>query len=626
MTALSALAREVGEHQLDEVDKRILELRKLPAKAVQLGVAATRSSLLPATTLSMADENERVVREYTKLLSQMIDEVGGQEHIDCLFDQLQQIINMAFMNISSEDREQVAQAIIALTESMRLEDVDRLLIPLIEELSQDYFLKKCLCAPLLPTAFTKSPAHRQRVHRIFIELCSDTADVVVQAASTVLPQMIEIVETVEQDLQDAVKRLVIDASIPSTRMNAVIAVVELLGKVSLDRKEQLIQNVLRSVVHDKADEVRVLLAAKMTRIQVNVGYPLMKSLVKFVAGHLEKGGTMVKVKAIENFPDFLRGFPSSEIPGLVVRFSNIKELAQCGDRPEKTESVRVALATALTHLANIIPAELYQSEYVPVIEELMSDDSAKVREALVSNIRPVVALIGQERFVSTFQDVVVEMASHSNWRVRQSVLNAISVMSFPSEVVGNLVSAMLKDECFELRSAAASQIRDIICKYPQSYMVDRLLRLLVDMANAKDKFTLRVTSLKALDCSMAVLPQRFIDETVYGLLKRLGRDKVANVRLNAAKCMATILLLPRPAEDQAVLMIAGQNEETRRAALLEHLKRLAKDKDFDVKRTASKKLGWVSVMVHLKTLHIATTRRITFKRTNSKTSLCKGTQ
>lgn len=43
-------------------------------------------------------------------------------------------------------------------------------------------------------------------------------------------------------------------------------------------------------------------------------------------------------------------------------------------------------------------------------------------------------------------------------------------------------------------------------------MVDRLLRLLVDMANAKDKFTLRVTSLKALDCSMAVLPQRFIDE------------------------------------------------------------------------------------------------------------------
>lgn len=41
-------------------------------------------------------------------------------------------------------------------------------------------------------------------------------------------------------------------------------------------------------------QVRVLLAAKMTRIQVNVGYPLMKSLVKFVIGHLEKGGTKVK--------------------------------------------------------------------------------------------------------------------------------------------------------------------------------------------------------------------------------------------------------------------------------------------------------------------------------------------
>lgn len=53
---------------------------------------------------------------------------------------------------------------------------------------------------------------------------------------------------------------------------------------------------------------------------------------------------------------------------------------------------------------NFLPAgELYQQEYVPVIEELMSDDSAKVREALVTNIKPVVALIGQQMFVSTFQ-------------------------------------------------------------------------------------------------------------------------------------------------------------------------------------------------------------------------------
>lgn len=55
----------------------------------------------------MTDENERVVREYAKMLSTMIEEVGGDEHIDCLFDQLKQIINMSFMNISSEDREQV---------------------------------------------------------------------------------------------------------------------------------------------------------------------------------------------------------------------------------------------------------------------------------------------------------------------------------------------------------------------------------------------------------------------------------------------------------------------------------------------------------------------------------------
>lgn len=63
------------------------------------------------------------------------------------------------------------------------------------------------------------------------------------------------VETVEQDLQEAVKRLATEASIPSTRMNAVIALVDLLAKIPPERKEQLIQTVLRTVIHDKADEV-----------------------------------------------------------------------------------------------------------------------------------------------------------------------------------------------------------------------------------------------------------------------------------------------------------------------------------------------------------------------------------
>lgn len=67
-------------------------------------------------------------------------------------------------------------------------------------------------------------------------------------------------------------------------------------------------------------------------------------------------------------------------------------------------------------------------------------------------------------------------------------------------------------QCFELRTAAAAHVRDTICKYPQSHVVDRILRLIVDMANNKDKFTLRVTSLKALEFSMAVLPQRFMEE------------------------------------------------------------------------------------------------------------------
>lgn len=146
--------------------------------------------LLPEKTASMFHENERVVRVYTRLLPQMVEEVGGESHIDCLFEQVRGIISMSFMTMSSDDRDAVVSTIIELTEMLRREDVDRLLMPLVDDLAQDDFLKKCLCAPLLPTAYKRS-SKPAKAYKLFLDLCNDPTDVVSQAASTVLPAMIE---------------------------------------------------------------------------------------------------------------------------------------------------------------------------------------------------------------------------------------------------------------------------------------------------------------------------------------------------------------------------------------------------------------------------------------------------
>ncbi|XP_028968224.1 serine/threonine-protein phosphatase 2A 65 kDa regulatory subunit A alpha isoform-like [Galendromus occidentalis] len=578
MAALAKLAKEVGEHQLDEIDKRILELRKLPDLAIELGPEKTRKKLLPQKTMSMEQENERVVREYAKLLSQMVEEVGGEAFIDCLFDQLKAIINMAFMTISSEDREQVASAIITLSEMLKKEEVDRLLMPLVEELAQDYFLKKCLCAPLLPTAYKRS-SRPSKAYNLFLELCNDSADVVVQAASTVLPAMIELLEKVDVDLQEVVKKLAIEASIQSTRMNAVLALVDLIPKISDEQKDNLIQNVLRTIIHDKSDEVRVLLASKIPSIQANVGYPLMKGLVKFVVGHIEKGGTRVKVKAVENLPEFMRGFPADDIPGLVGRLRNLKELVNSGEKPEKTEDIRIALARTVTQLASIVPLDIYQDEYVPLIEELLLDESPKVREALVSNIKPVVQLIGQEKFVNTFQELVSEMASHANWRVRLSALNAMAIMRFPPDTVAALITSLMKDECFELRSLAAAHVREIFLKYSaEAWLLEKVLQLIQELSYSIDKVGFRVTAAKAVEAVSQATSAERIDQFVFPVLERLSRDKLPAVRLNVARCYASMLI-----NDQNL-------DEDKKFVASDKLRALSKDTDFDVKRVASRSI------------------------------------
>lgn len=77
----------------------------------------------------------------------MVEQVDDETHVDCLFEQLEAIVEMAFMTISSEDREKVAEAVIALCKSLKMEDTGSLLMPLVEELAGEYFLKKSLRSP-----------------------------------------------------------------------------------------------------------------------------------------------------------------------------------------------------------------------------------------------------------------------------------------------------------------------------------------------------------------------------------------------------------------------------------------------------------------------------------------------
>lgn len=67
-------------------------------------------------------------------------------------------------------------------------------------------------------------------------------------------------DKVELDFQDVVRKLAIEASIVSTRKNAVKALVDIFPKVDLEQQGFLVQNVLRGILHDKSDDVRVLLA------------------------------------------------------------------------------------------------------------------------------------------------------------------------------------------------------------------------------------------------------------------------------------------------------------------------------------------------------------------------------
>jgi serine/threonine-protein phosphatase 2A regulatory subunit A len=255
---------------------------------------------------------------------------------------------------------------------------------------------------------------------------------------------------------------------------------------------------------------------------------------------------------------------------------------------------KTALAIMDSSEGGTLEDSLIVQTFGPLLESFLQDEFQEVQLQVLSNLYKLSHLLtGMNGVVST----ILNMSKATNWRVREGVATLLPHLAearglefFMNVLLEPAWLVLLLDPVASVRAACVAGMPVLVNAAGQEWMVQNILPQHVRIYNhaAAGSYLIRITILQA-HAAMAVACQSgsaaagggsLWNDAVFQMLRGLV-DKVANVRMVAAKGLAKVVVAEDPAQVavvQAQIMPALE-------------KRMAEEEDIDCRQTCSEALA-----------------------------------
>ncbi|KAI6674191.1 hypothetical protein NL676_002097 [Syzygium grande] len=182
--------------------------------------------------------------------------------------------------------------------------------------------------------------------------------------------------------------------------------------------------------------------------------------------------------------------------------------------------VRIAAAGKVTWLCRILNPELAIQQILPCVKELSTDSSQRVRSALASVIMgmaPVLGnvVIGIDLLSQSLLPSIVELAEDRHWRV------------------------------YSIRDAAANNVRRLAEEFGPEWAMEHIVPQALDMISNPHSLY-RMTVLHVISLLAPVMGSDLTCSKLLPVVISSSKDRVPNIRFNAAKVLQSIIPLVGP--------------------------------------------------------------------------------
>lgn len=577
---LARIADVIKHLKHDVLEPRLEAATHLREVAQVLKPERTRSELVPFICSELLVDDDKMLLEIAKQISDFVPLVGGPAYAQVLISTFEGLVTTEDLEI----RRIATDGLYRVVESMSPHAVERYVQPFICRIaSYDWYCNRLVAASLLIVTIQKlmeiNSESLEDMFSLFHRLCIDDTPMVRRQAMSVFSEffrrdpkieLFDWFEKLTKDEQDGIRLLTIKNCIR-------------FATVECEQDSLLFDRILDCVYDCSKDtswRVRYMVANDLADFceaykehlwKVDSEYHRMPSaedhgpeeepdlvhrpiddVMTMYGDLLDDSEVEVRTRAVSKLEDMAKVYPKDaffdkteyQLMKMVTESRHDMRI----DTTEKlADQARVALAGTLLAIAPIFSQATTIRRIIPIFLQLMRDEAPEVRLKLIGTLPSLTGVISDFDFLTTsLLPALEELAGDKNWRTRLTVLElaptlavALGEKMFMERYHDVCCANWFEDKAHAVRVRAAETMSELC----DIFGVDRCIALVLPwlLKNARHtSYLIRVNVLLTIAVLSKKLAEDMVISQLLPIVTDLSKDPVANVRVSIARALDKI--------------------------------------------------------------------------------------
>ena len=506
-------------------------VQNLRGISLALGRERTRKELLPYLNSCIDEEEDEIIIELAKVLSNFIDCIGGKQYIKELFNLLEVILAIDEPFVIKESINSIK---LIVKQIGKVSEVENDLISMINNLySTDDINQKKSAMNLLIFLFKDLNENNKNIAISYFDKL--VVDNNIYIRKELLNEITEITLLLPIDYIKKLINIILKDKNDSMRIDIVNIIMSIRQHPNINDFISVIYELIPKLSEDTNWRVRLTVADKLNDILKfpNIDNKFRQTSITIFAKLIEDTEPEIRNICCLRLEEICKILKNEN--GFDIILQNLRKLEK-----DQKNYVRGALASNVLKISSII-GDKTKVYVFPIFLTLIKDENLEIRMTLINNLSELDKEIKINNIIESVMPPIKEISTNKSWRVRIQVMEIIPVLSklfsqqlFMSHIFPICISALM-DSVFSIREAASKVFVTIYKDVKNDEFEKKLLEKINELCNSTS-YLLRNTVLVYIKFFIKNLEDKiyfdFFEKKLIGIVLMLSKDKIANIRIS----------------------------------------------------------------------------------------------
>ena len=502
--------------------------------SLALGRERTRKELLPYLKSCVDEEEDEIIIELAKVLSNFIDCIGGKQYIKELLSLLEIILTIDDHFVRIEILNTIK---LVVKQIGKVSEIETDLMSIISNLynSEDINQKKSAMKLLIFLYKDLNNNNKNVAINYFDKFLVDNN---ISIKKELLNEITEISLELSMDYIKKMINIILKDKNDSMRIDIVNIILSIKNHKHINEFIDTIYDLIPKLAEDTNWRVRLTVSDKLNEL---LNFPNIKNEFK-------KTSADIFAKLLDDPEPEIRNICClrlEEITKILKDENNFDKILQNLRKLEKDQKnfVKGALASNVLKICEMIGPKKTNDYIFPIFLTLIKDENIEIRMNLINNLSELNKVIEVNNIIESIMLPIKEISANKSWRVRIQIMEIVPVLAklfnqhlFMSNIFPICITSLM-DSVFSIREASCKLFVTIYKDIKNDEFEKKVLEKFNELC-LSSSYLLRNTTLVYIKFFIEKLDDKiyleFFEKKLIGIIFNLSKDKIANVRMNCA--------------------------------------------------------------------------------------------